>query len=145
LFNFFILNLSLRGGAMQKLNADQTIPRDKRFFLGGAGSMRGFREDYVGTPSTFINSRPIGGTIFVNYLAEIMIPVFEKFYVALFSDGGNVYADSADFSPSDLRHSAGAGIRYVTPIGPVKLDYGIILDREEGENFGSIHFSLGVF
>jgi outer membrane protein assembly factor BamA len=70
----------------------------------------------------------------------------------VFVDGGGVYLQDADpdvceescaISLKNFRRSAGIGLRYQTPIGPVSLDYGVKLDRRVGESFGEIHFSIG--
>jgi outer membrane protein insertion porin family len=49
----------------------------------------------------------------------------------------------ATFSIENFRRSAGLGLRYNTPVGPVALDYGIKLDRRDGETFGRLHFNIG--
>jgi len=59
----------------------------------------------------------------------------------LFFDTGNVYENEYDLS--DLRRSAGLGVRWLSPIAPIRLEYGWILDRREGERRGGWEFSLG--
>ena len=58
---------------------------------------------------------------------------------------GNVWADIGKFGHirGDLRYTAGAGIRWMTPIGPVRFDYGFKLDRQEGESSGEFYITLG--
>ena len=67
--------------------------------------------------------------------------------VVAFVDVGNVYGppDSDDFDMGSLRRSAGLGIRIVTPIGPIRLDYGFKLDKRAGESAGRLGFLLGAF
>ena len=55
-----------------------------------------------------------------------------------FVDIGNVYGFSTDFDPTDLRKAAGGGIRWQSPFGPIRVDYGINLDRKAGEGFGAL-------
>ena len=56
---------------------------------------------------------------------------------------GNVYGFTKDFDPTDLRKAGGAGVRWHSPFGPIRLDYGVNLDRKTGEDFGAFHFSVG--
>jgi outer membrane protein insertion porin family len=61
----------------------------------------------------------------------------------VFYDGGNVFSRPEDLVWRDLRHVLGAGLRVDTPIGPLRLDYGRILDRQEGEEGEQLFFSIG--
>ena len=66
-------------------------------------------------------------------------------YGGLFFDTGNVYGDNEDIelSPGDLRQSAGLGIRWKSPMGPIRLEYGFILDRKSSDHgMGSWEFSM---
>jgi len=74
---------------------------------------------------------------------EYIIPLPFAFRIAGFVDIGNVYGFSTDFDPTDLRKAAGGGIRWQSPFGPIRVDYGINLDRKAGEGFGAFHFSVG--
>ena len=62
-----------------------------------------------------------------------------------FFDAGNVYNPGNQFDFGDLRRSAGVGFRLITPLGPIRLDYGFKLDRRRGESMGAIGFLLGTF
>jgi outer membrane protein insertion porin family len=67
-----------------------------------------------------------------------------SFQLASFLDTGNVYLEPRDVALSDLRWSAGLGVRYRTPIGPIRLDWGYVLDHEPGEARRSrFHLSIG--
>jgi outer membrane protein insertion porin family len=59
-----------------------------------------------------------------------------------FIDTGNLY-DKNEFDPTRLRTGVGAGIRFVTPLGPLALDYGFKLNRQPGDKSGAIHFNIG--
>jgi len=61
----------------------------------------------------------------------------------IFIDSGNVWLKDRDVDLFNLRLSAGFGLRYKTPIGPISLDYGFKLNRKDQESRGSIHFSIG--
>jgi outer membrane protein insertion porin family len=62
-----------------------------------------------------------------------------------FLDAGNVYSEENQFDLGELRRSAGFGIRFITPVGPVRLDWGFKLDRRPGEQLVELGFLLGTF
>ena len=55
------------------------------------------------------------------------------------------YSLNEDFDPLDIRQSAGIGLRYITPVGPLRLDYGFKLDKRTGESLAELHFAVGMF
>jgi outer membrane protein insertion porin family len=69
--------------------------------------------------------------------------VISGWRLVVFLDAGNVYPKISDIDPTDLRYAAGLGLRYSTPVGPVRVDYGHKLDKKPGESSGEIHFSIG--
>jgi outer membrane protein insertion porin family len=75
--------------------------------------------------------------------AEWRIPVASSFEVALFFDVGNVWADPKSVDLGLLRSGAGLGLHYQTPVGPIRLEYGLKLDRKPGEDAGAFAFSVG--
>ena len=126
----------------------EDLPASERFFAGGDTTIRGFALDTVGAPKT-ISPRgfPRGGNAVLVMNAELRIPVWKELGAALFSDGGNVFERVTDFELDELRGSVGFGVRYRSPIGPVRVDLGFKLDRRE---FGgrleprtALHFSIG--
>ena len=123
--------------------ADTTeVPIQKRFFLGGRTTVRGFAEDGVGPVGA--DGAPTGGNYMVNGNAELRVPLQYGFILALFLDAGSVWFQGGPpGSGFDLRESVGLGIRYITPIGPIALEYGWKLDRREGETPGEWHFTIG--
>ena len=67
-----------------------------------------------------------------------------SFQLASFLDTGNVYLEARDIALADLRWSAGLGLRYRTPIGPIRLDWGYVLDPQPGDESRSrFHLSIG--
>jgi outer membrane protein insertion porin family len=79
----------------------------------------------------------------VNGNAELRIPVKYGFLVAAFLDAGSVWFPGDPERDFDLRESVGLGLRYLTPVGPISLDYGWKLDRREAESSSEWHFSIG--
>jgi len=78
----------------------------------------------------------------VVFNAEVRLSQTEGFGLVLFYDTGNVWPDRS-IVLSDLRASSGIGIRYNTPVGPLRLDYGQKIHRRSGESPGELHFSIG--
>ena len=79
--------------------------------------------------------------------AELRVPVWKEFGAAVFVDGGNVFERVTQFDFGELRGSVGFGVRYRSPIGPVRLDLGFKMDRREFsgplESAPVLHFSIG--
>ena len=126
----------------------QDLPASERFFAGGDTTIRGFALDTVGTPQT-ISERgfPRGGNGVLILNAELRVPVWKELGAAVFVDGGNVWERVTDFELGELRGSAGFGLRYRSPIGPVRVDLGFKMDRREFngrvEPRTVLHFSIG--
>lgn len=104
-----------------------SLPPDQRFYAGGSGTVRGFRYQSVGP--TFNDGNPIGGTAINAGQAEYRQRIGRSLGFAVFLDAGQV---SQNVNPLDstLRFGAGAGVRYYTPIGPIRLDIGVPINRE---------------
>jgi outer membrane protein assembly complex protein YaeT len=122
----------------------EDLPASERFFAGGDTTIRGFALDTVGTPETISPSGfPRGGNGVLIMNVELRVPVIGDFGAALFSDGGNVWERVTDFDITQLRGSVGFGVRYRSPIGPIRVDLGFKLDRRLGESRQVLHFSIG--
>ena len=122
---------------------DSVLPASERFFLGGVTTIRGFEFRDIGPEDEAGN--PLGGTSFVQFNIEIGRSLGSVLRVVAFVDAGNVYDPGHDFHIGSVRRSAGLGIRIVTPIGPIRLDYGFKLDKKPGESSGRLGFLLGTF
>lgn len=132
---------SARFGYARLLGAGGEVPIRERFFLGGRTSVRGFSENEIG-PHGELGS-PQGGDLLVNLNTELRFPLLGALHGAFFLDAGGLYLAKRSVSVRDFRRSAGAGLRYMTPIGPLSLDYGLKLDRRGRESIGQLHFSIG--
>jgi len=75
--------------------------------------------------------------------AELRFPLFGDFGAVLFTDVGNVFRSAFTYRLDELRYAVGPGLRYKTPVGPVRLDVGFIVDRRPGEGFGRVEISIG--
>lgn len=121
----------------------EQLPPSERFFLGGVTTVRGFEFRDLGPQDR--EGNPLGGTSFIQFNLEVGRSLGRLVRLVTFFDAGNVYDTRDQFNISDVRRSAGFGIRVVTPIGPIRLDYGFKLDRRPGESIGELGFLLGTF
>jgi len=119
----------------------ESLPLFERFYAGGPNSVRSFKFRQI-SPTDEQGLR-VGGTSSVLGSAEYIVPLPFGFRVAGFFDIGNVYGFGTRFDLTDTREATGLGVRWQSPFGPIRLDYGINLDRKEGENFGAFHFAVG--
>ncbi|MBF0101946.1 MAG: outer membrane protein assembly factor BamA [Desulfobacterales bacterium] len=129
-----------RAGYIDVFHADSKIPDDQLFYLGGISSVRGFKENMLYYDSL---SDPIGGRNFWSGSIEARIDIGFDFELSGFYDIGNINEPFETIQFDDTRSSMGLGLRYITPIGPIGLMYGIKLDSKDGESKGRLHFSLG--
>ncbi len=120
---------------------DERLPVFERFFLGGPNSIRSFKTRQI-SPQDEFGTR-IGGTTEVLGNVEYLIPLPFDIRLAAFFDIGNVYGFKTKFDLTDLRKAAGGGIRWVSPFGAIRVDYGFNLDRRPGEKAANFHFSVG--
>ncbi len=127
----------------------RNVPFFKRYFLGGSASLRGWGRFEV-SPLT-LGGQPIGGHSMFESSGEARIPVFGALSLVGFVDAGNVWYESFDVDLADLRVNVGPGLRYRTPIGPVRVDLGyqitrienLLIDGEPEPRRWRIHFSIG--
>jgi len=158
-----VVALSLRGGRVFPLDGHSQTIIPKRFFLGGASSMRGYGEEemipedvrsdlaaearHCATSPTQVGctdrggriaggDRPVseGGEAFLLAKGELRVPLRRSFEAGLFVDLGNLWLDPLRYRLVDLRANAGLGLRFVTPIGPAALDLGFNLNPDENVN-----------
>ncbi|MBW2042382.1 MAG: outer membrane protein assembly factor BamA [Deltaproteobacteria bacterium] len=123
-------------------NPGGRLPDWERFYLGGISSLRGFKYRSVSPKNE--DGIKIGGNKFIQFNAEYLVPLFPDmgiFGVAFF-DTGNAYNNDEDIELSNMRESAGLGFRWFSPVGPIRLEYGLILDRQEDESAGRWEFSM---
>jgi outer membrane protein assembly complex protein YaeT len=121
------------------------LPLPERFFAGGAFGPRGWPVDEVGPQVVRPDGEvfPTGGNALLLGGAELRYDFTRSFQLAAFVDVGNVYPEVKNLSLADLRKSVGLGLRYLTPIGPIRLDYGHKIQRRPGESAGRFHLTIG--
>ncbi|MFZ5864038.1 MAG: outer membrane protein assembly factor BamA [Nitrospirota bacterium] len=141
--------LSVRGGVSNRFGETRTdrfgeallLPPTERFYVGGRSSVRGYDEDTLGPIGA--DGKPTGGNIFLVANAEVRAALPARFGLVAFWDGGNVWHNQRDVRWTDIKTTIGAGLRYHTPVGPLRLDYGHKLNWRAGERHGTFHFTLG--
>jgi outer membrane protein insertion porin family len=120
---------------------NEDLPLFERFYLGGSNSVRSFKARQI-SPKDDQGTR-IGGTTEVLGNIEYIVPLPFNVRAALFVDAGNVYGFGTKFDITDLRTAVGGGLRWLSPFGPIRVDYGFNLDQRPGEKPGAFNFSVG--
>ncbi len=121
--------------------SDKPLPLFERFYLGGPNSIRSFKFRTISPRDD--SGLAVGGSTEVLGNAEYLVPLPFGIRLAGFFDVGNVYGFGTRFDLGDLKKAVGGGVRWQSPFGPIRLDYGINPDRKPGEDFGAFHFSVG--
>ncbi len=117
----------------------QSVPASRRFIAGGGGSIRGYAYRNVGPR---VNGEVSGGRSILELSGEVRVKVTETIGIVGFIDAGNAYEDSfPDFSES-LKVGVGAGLRYFTPIGPLRIDAAVPLDPGQDDPDFALYVGL---
>ena len=138
--------IDARGEPITAIVAD--LPAGRRFFAGGSTSVRGFQQDRLGVPG-ILDAAGLsnGGNGMVVMNGEVRTQLLSSVSLVGFVDGGNVFARVGDINPKDFRGAAGLGLRYRSPLGPLRLDFGFKFDRRfvsgKRERGWEFHLSIG--
>ena len=120
------------------------LPVYERFFLGGIDTIRGYKYGRV-SPIDPVTEERIGGEVMFYAQTEGIFPLIKDMglHGVIFFDTGNVWEtpDSADFG--DMRYSAGFGIRWLSPMGPLRIEWGYNLNTKEDEEKSNWEFRMG--
>lgn len=150
LSNNFTLMLNGELGYADSYGSKQ-YPFFKNFYLGGVNSVRGYENGSLGpqdTDPTTGEQFSVGGTKRVQGNVELFMPVpflkeSRQFRLSAFVDGGAVYGSEESVNSDALRYSAGVGVTWVSPFGPLKLVFAKPLNAKEGDNTQTLQFQLG--
>jgi outer membrane protein insertion porin family len=116
------------------------VPLYDRYTLGGLTTIRGLQ--YIGIRNSGTGDT-LGGTSMLIFNFEVVFPLVKEAGIkgVVFYDTGNTW--DGGYYLNDLRQTAGIGIRWYSPLGPLRLEYGYVLDRREGDSAGRFEFSIG--
>ncbi|MFQ5609909.1 MAG: BamA/TamA family outer membrane protein, partial [Woeseiaceae bacterium] len=161
---WFLVRVNADLGIGEALGNTTALPPFKQFFGGGPGSVRGYRESFLGPRDTFGN--PYGGNMLVASQVELVLPLPEKWRnqarATLFYDVGNVFntgevaftdrlGSPIEYKPdfNELRTSVGIGVQWLAPLGLFRFSYALPLnaydgnDRFFGDELERFQFSIG--
>jgi len=151
--NRLIFKQFLRIGYIKSLN-DDPVPLFERCFTGGVFSLRGYQPDSVG-PSIRIPSSVsgrderfvYGGDKLLLFITEFEIPIYDKAGIrgVVFFDAGNAFDETQNFNVTNLRLDYGFGIRWNSPMGPLRFEWGFPIQRQAGEDPVVFNFTIGNF
>jgi outer membrane translocation and assembly module TamA len=151
----------LQLGNIQPVGDDPVnVPFSKKYFLGGATSLRGWGRYEVSplsvcaptsSPCDNESGLPIGGNSMVSFSEELRAELRGKLGAVIFLDGGDVSAESWGVRFSNLHYAVGPGLRYQTPVGPIRFDFGyqlnpipeLRINGQPQQRRWRIHFSIG--
>jgi outer membrane protein insertion porin family len=126
----------------------EDVPLDERFYLGGINTMRGFEPREVGPSEVnILGEREYTGGYKESYFNfEWIFPLSKEVGIkgVAFFDIGNAWGEDEEFF-SEWRYSTGAGIRWLSPLGPLRLEWGYNLDPYEWEDNSRLDFMIGRF
>lgn len=137
-------------GSMGPIRGSDATPVEERFYSGGSYSVRGWQRQLLGPreismPADSMESVvPTGGNSIIEGSFEFRNPIYKNISGALFLDYGNVWGDWNGFDLLDLHYAIGAGLRYNTLIGPIRVDFAWKLNRQEFDRRDyEFHVSIG--
>jgi outer membrane protein insertion porin family len=124
-------------------NQGHPIPLDERYRLGGIYTIRGFKAYTIGPKDPA--GEVIGGNKQLIFNFEMIFPIAQEIKLKglLFFDAGNAWDIGQSYSLTDLRTSVGFGFRWVSPVGPLRLEWGYNLHPQGGESHSNWDFTIG--
>jgi outer membrane translocation and assembly module TamA len=146
----------IRYETIQETEDTDLIPINKRLFLGGTNTVRGYGYQKLGPLDA--SGNPVGGQSALNGNIELRHPIYKKISGVAFIDMGFLGVDPLTFNGDELRFTGGVGLRYDTPVGPLRIDLGYKLNPptvgdvtvspvpnpdDDIEDRWKIHFSIG--
>ena len=132
--------------------SEEELPLFKRYFPGGINSVRGYDTRSLGPEEEFREDdgvsyvkEAIGGSQQLIITNELIFPVLADagLKAVVFVDAGNAFTASGGIDLGDLRYAVGWGIRWLSPMGPLRIEVGYPLDPKDGEDSSIVQFSLG--
>lgn len=128
-------------GFLKGTGTPARVPSQELYFLGGANTVRGFPENSLGPKND--SGRAVGGELQVVGNLELRRPVWGRFWMSAFVDVGNLWATASDFRWDEWNVGLGLGVQFISPVGPLRLDYGRRVARVDAPTGGQLHVSIG--
>ena len=119
----------------------ENVPASERFYAGGGGSVRGFGYQLAGDLDS--KDKPLGGRSLIEMSGEVRVRVTETIGAVAFVDAGTTYASTVPDFDEPLRVGVGPGLRYFSPVGPIRADLGFPLDPRDKDDTFQFYISLG--
>ncbi|MEK6684013.1 MAG: outer membrane protein assembly factor BamA [Nitrospirota bacterium] len=120
------------------------LPVGERFYVGGINTVRGFKFGTAG-PIDPATGEITGGNKELIFNAEYLVPLVPEAKIkgVLFFDAGKAFDDRERIRWNELRYGTGFGLRWISPIGPLRLEWGYNLRRKENEQASNVDFTIG--
>jgi len=131
---------------------EDELPLFERYFPGGINSIRGFESRTLGPREPKYNARgdvefttPVGGSVLLVVNNEVIFPLVKGLGLkgVVFVDGGNAYRDIDDITYDNTRFAAGGGVRWLSPLGPLRIELGIPFNEKPVDETSLVLFSFG--
>jgi outer membrane protein insertion porin family len=135
-----VLAMRLKGGVIKPLETGGFIPVEDRFYSGGANSIRGWGRHELGPADA--QNQPRGGRYLLETAVEVRTPIYKMFQSAIFWDVGNVWQDAPKKFYANLSHAVGIGLRFKTPVGPVRIDAAVPVTESSNKKI-QWHLTIG--
>jgi outer membrane protein insertion porin family len=139
-------------GLAERNNGKKDLPIFERYFLGGINSIRGFAERSIGprAPSecesgVCKSTDVVGGEKSLVLNAELLFPIMEEYGIrgVAFFDMGNAFGEGESFNFSSMRRAVGAGVRWMSPFGPLRVELGFPMNKQPDDETSVLGFSIG--
>jgi translocation and assembly module TamA len=137
----FVVAGRIEGGRVTTYGSTEVVPPDDRFFLGGGTTVRGYGHNQMGPKNP--DGDPLGGNVMLLGSIEARITLIGSLGAVLFVDTGGVWNRADDISMSTAGLGTGMGLRYDTPFGPFRIDYGFAPTWSDGFKRGKVYIAIG--
>jgi outer membrane protein insertion porin family len=126
---------------IETIGSNISVPTNELLFMGGADTVRGYAEDSLGPMDA--QGRATGGRVRWIINEELRLRLLKSFQLAGFFDCGSLTNNFGSIGTGTVRMSAGVGVRYLTPVGPLRLDIGFPINPRANDSNHRVHFTFG--
>jgi len=130
----------LKAGYVKEFGTSETVPVDARFYIGGANSVRGFKENQLGP--LLEEDKPEGANIIIIANHEYRYPIVGKLWGSIFGDLGNGFRNDGEIAWNNLALSYGVGFQFISPAGPIRIDYARRVETSSYVAGHRFHFTI---